>query len=103
MYGRTPPDLLQSESETTPLLLQLWQSINHEYAAESTLKELRTAITYIKNMCLTDAELDGPMPSLTSWRRTLKICRSCTALTSRRSRRGTRWTTMTSSALRCRF
>lgn len=58
MYGRTPPDLLQSESETTPLLLQLWQSINHEYAAESTLKELRTAITYIKNMCLTDAELD---------------------------------------------
>ena len=56
MYGRTPPDLLQSESETTPLLLQLWQSINHEYAAESTLKELRTAITYIKNMCLTDAE-----------------------------------------------
>ena len=58
MYGRTPPDLLQSESETTPLLLQLWQSINHEYAAESTLKELRTAITYIKNMCLNDAELD---------------------------------------------
>ena len=58
MYGRTPPDLLQSESDTTPLLLQLWQSINHEYAAESTLKELRTAITYIKNMCLTDAELD---------------------------------------------
>lgn len=58
MYGRTPPDLLQIESETTPLLLQLWQSINHEYAAESTLKELRTAITYIKNMCLTDAELD---------------------------------------------
>ena len=58
MYGRTPPDLLQSESETTPLLLQLWQRINHEYAAESTLKELRTAITYIKNMCLTDAELD---------------------------------------------
>ncbi len=58
MYGRTPPDLLQNESETTPLLLQLWQSINHEYAAESTLKELRTAITYIKNMCLTDAELD---------------------------------------------
>lgn len=58
LYGRTPPDLLQSESETTPLLLQLWQSINHEYAAESTLKELRTAITYIKNMCLTDAELD---------------------------------------------
>ena len=24
MYGRTPPDLLQSESETTPLLLQLF-------------------------------------------------------------------------------
>ena len=38
-------------------------SINHEYAAESTLKELRTAITYIKNMCLTDAELDA-MPHI---------------------------------------
>ena len=48
MYGRTPPDLLQSESETTPLLLQLWQSINHEYAAESTLKELRTASPTLK-------------------------------------------------------
>ena len=31
---------------------------NHEYPAESTVKDLRTAITYIKNMCLTDAELD---------------------------------------------
>lgn len=58
MYGRTPPELLRNESETTPLLMRLWQDTNHEYPAESTVKDLRTAITYIKNMCLTDAELD---------------------------------------------
>ena len=59
MYGRTPPELMQNESETTPLLTRLWQEQNHEYPTESTLKDLRTAITYIKNMCLTDAELDA--------------------------------------------
>ena len=58
MYGRTPPELMLNESDTTPLLTRLWQDINHEYPTESTLKDLRTAITYIKNMCLTDAELD---------------------------------------------
>ena len=59
LYGRTPPELLRNESDTTPLLTQLCQDINHEYPAESTLKDLRTAITYIKNMCLPDAELDA--------------------------------------------
>ena len=59
MYGRTPPELMQNESEATPLLTRLWQEQNHEYPTESTLKDLRTAITYIKNMCLTDAELDA--------------------------------------------
>ena len=58
MYGRIPPELIRNESETTPLLMRLWQDTNHEYPAESTVKDLRTAITYIKNMCLTDAELD---------------------------------------------
>ena len=58
MYNRTAPELMRNESETTPLLTRLWQEINHEYPTESTLKDLRTAITYIKNMCLTDAELD---------------------------------------------
>ena len=58
MYGRTPPELIRNESETTPLLMRLWQDTNREYPAESTVKDLRTAITYIKNMCLTDAELD---------------------------------------------
>ncbi len=59
LYGRTPPELLRNESDTTPLLTQLCQDINHEYPAESTLKDLRTAITYIKNMCLPDVELDA--------------------------------------------
>ena len=59
MYNRTPPDLIQNESDTAPLLTRLWQETNHEYPTESTLKDLRTAITYIKNMCLTDDELDA--------------------------------------------
>ena len=59
MYNRTAPELLQNESDTAPLLTKLWQDINHEYPAESSLKDLRTAITYIKNMCLTDGELDA--------------------------------------------
>ena len=46
--GRTPPELIRNESETTPLLMRLWQDTNHEYPAESTVKDLRTAITYIK-------------------------------------------------------
>ena len=33
MYGRTPPELLRNESDTTPLLTQLCQDINHEYPA----------------------------------------------------------------------
>ena len=58
MYDRTPPELFQSESDTTPLLTRLWQEENQEYPSESSLKDLRTAITYIKNMCLTDEELE---------------------------------------------
>ena len=54
MYNRAAPELLQNESDTAPLLTKLWQDINHEYPAESSLKDLRTAITYIKNMCLTE-------------------------------------------------
>ena len=59
MYGRTPPELIRNESETTPLLMRLWQDTNHEYPAESTVKDLRTAITYIKNMALADEEIEG--------------------------------------------
>ena len=59
LYNRTRPELILNEGETAPLLTRLWQDLNHEYPAESTLKDLRTAITYIKNMCLTDAELDA--------------------------------------------
>ena len=65
MYNRTPPDLIQNESDTAPLLTRLWQETNHEYPTESTLKDLRTAITYIKNMCLTDDELDALETSTT--------------------------------------
>ena len=92
MYGRTPPELIRNESETTPLLMRLWQDTNHEYPAESTVKDLRTAITYIKNMCLTDAELDEletDIENLPDLYRGYQKAR-------------TKWTTTTSSALRCK-
>ena len=57
-YRRTQPELITNEGEITQLLTALWQQVNHEYPAESSVKELRTAITYIKNMSLTDDELE---------------------------------------------
>ena len=58
-YGRRQPELLTNEGDITRLLGNIWQQVNREFATESTLKELRTAITYIKNMALTDAEIEA--------------------------------------------
>lgn len=58
-YGRRQPELLTNEGDITRLLGDIWQQVNREFATESTLKELRTAITYIKNMALTDAEIEA--------------------------------------------
>ena len=57
-YRRTQPELITNEGEITQLLTALWQQVNREYPAESSIKELRTAITFIKNMSLTDDELE---------------------------------------------
>ena len=46
MYNRTPPDLIQNENDTAPLLTRLWQETNHEYPTESTLKDLRPPIYF---------------------------------------------------------
>lgn len=59
VYGRRQPELLTNEGDITRMLTDIWQQVNREFPTESTLKELRTAITYIKNMALADEEIEG--------------------------------------------
>lgn len=59
VYGRRQPELLTNEGDITRTLTDIWQQVNREFPTESTLKELRTAITYIKNMALADEEIEG--------------------------------------------
>ena len=66
VYGRRQPELLTNEGDITRMLTDIWQQVNREFPTESTLKELRTAITYIKNMALTDAEIEGLETDLTN-------------------------------------
>lgn len=44
------------------MLTDIWQQVNREFPTESTLKELRTAITYIKIW-------RWPMRKLKGWKR----------------------------------
>ena len=66
------------------------------FPTESTLKELRTAITYIKNMALTE-EIEGLETDLASL---LELYRRYQAALE--TGRG-RWTTTTRWCLRCKF
>ena len=59
VYSRRQPELLTNEGDITRMLTDIWQQVNREFPTESTLKELRTAITYIKNMALADEEIEG--------------------------------------------
>lgn len=66
-FGRTAPELLTDEGEITRLLTQVYQEVAGDFPTESTLKELRTAITYIKNMALDQegiAALQTDLPDL---------------------------------------
>ena len=66
-YHRQQPQLMTNEGELTRLLTQLYQQVAEDYPTESTLQELRTAITYIKNMALDEegiAALETDLPDL---------------------------------------
>ena len=66
-YGRQQPRLVTDEGELTRLLTQLYMSVSSDYPTESTLKELRTVITYIKNSMLDEegvAALETGLPDL---------------------------------------
>ena len=55
---RTAFQLLDNERERNLLLADLCRSSSGEYATESTISAVSTAITYAKNQMLTDKELD---------------------------------------------
>lgn len=52
LSGRTAPKLLDSDSQISPILRQIYQRLQGEFLSESDMKELKTAITYAKNMQL---------------------------------------------------
>ena len=55
--GKAPFELVKDEKTTAGMLAQIYQESEHSYATESDLKNVRTLITYIKNMMLSEKEI----------------------------------------------
>lgn len=55
--GKTPFGLVKDEKATTGMLIRICQDHGMGYPTESDLKNVRTLITYIKNMMLNEEEL----------------------------------------------
>ena len=55
--NRTPPRLQNNEAELAKLIREIYQSVNKDYAEEGVIKDIRTSITFIKNMMLTEEEI----------------------------------------------
>lgn len=55
--GKTPFELVKDEKATTGMLIRICQDHGMGYPTESDLKNVRTLITYIKNMMLNEKEL----------------------------------------------
>lgn len=65
---RAPFTLLENSGEQAQIIAQIYQKLNEEYATENTIKDIRTGITYIKNMMLAADEiaaLDVGVPHMT--------------------------------------
>lgn len=57
--GRKAFELIKDERELITLVGEIYRDITHEFATESTIKSIRTCLTYIKNMQLSDVEIDA--------------------------------------------
>ena len=55
--GKTPFELVKEEKNTTGMLVEICQEHGMGYPTESDLKNVRTMITYIKNMMLNEKEI----------------------------------------------
>ena len=58
MLGRTAFRLLEDGKQQAAIVAELCRSQTREFVSEGTVKAVQTAITYVKNMMLTDAEVD---------------------------------------------
>ena len=56
-YGREPFQLLDDPGRQSALLMEIYRRQNEEFASESTVRTIQTAITAIKNGMLTDGEI----------------------------------------------
>lgn len=56
-HGRRQPFPIIENDAAARLVGEIYQQINGEYPTESTIKDIRTGITYIKNMMLSDEEI----------------------------------------------
>ena len=57
--GRNPFELITDEKAISARLSGIFRDIEHEYATENDLKQIRTQITYIKNQMLSDEEIEA--------------------------------------------
>ncbi len=57
--GKTPFVLLADDGERSRILRALYQQLHDEYPADSTVRDIGAAITYIKNMLLSGEEIDA--------------------------------------------
>ena len=55
-HGRAGMFRLVEEADAARLAAEIYRELTNEYAAESTVKDIRTGITYAKNMMLTEDE-----------------------------------------------
>ena len=56
-HGRRQPFPVIENDAAAKLVGQIYQQLNGEYPTESTIKDIRTGITYIKNMMLSEEEI----------------------------------------------
>lgn len=49
--------LVDNEGEISKLIREIYQALNEDYPTDSTVRDIRTAITYIKNSMLTEQEI----------------------------------------------
>ena len=57
-YGKGAAfDLIDNEGDVSKLLSGIYQTVENQYPTEATIKTLRTAITYAKNMMYSEKEI----------------------------------------------
>lgn len=57
-HGRRTAFPLAEEKETARILSQLYREVNREFATEAAIRDLRTAITYVKNSMVSPEDLE---------------------------------------------